>query len=282
MIRLIVTDLDGTYICSSQISSENKRAAEYAQQKGVKVMACTGRTWAMCDWLIPTMGFDDFCVTSNGASIVHTETGEIVWRRRLDPNWLPVLFKVGMQSGRPFDVYCGPFIHTYTPQRSQWTLLSQERAKSLPKGHETKLRHFDTFDSWLAATRDVAELFRVEVEPGEPYPEEFAKAVSDYSMGDNITMSFKDHYDLGHPQATKQNAIDFICQRLGFERSEVMALGDSENDIGMIKYAGLGVAMGDASEAVKQVAKVVSPACADNGFAWAVEKFVLNHGNGNA
>ncbi len=280
-IRLIVTDLDGTYLHQSSLSDENKQAVELAQKQGVKVMACTGRNWAMCDWLIPTLNFDDYCVTSNGASIVHTQSGEIVHTKRLDPNWLPVLFDAGMRSGRPFDVYCGPFIHTYTPRRSRWTLLSEERAKSAPAGHYTKFRHFDTYDSWLEATRDVAEIFRLEAEPGQPYPKEMQQAVDQYDMGDNITMSFIDHYDLCHPQATKQNAIEFICQKLSISRSEVMALGDSDNDTGMIRYAGIGVAMGDAKEDVRNAANVVAPSCAQNGFAWAIHRFVLRQ-DGNA
>ena len=275
-IRLIVTDMDGTYLCQSNVLPENRQAVKLAQQQGVKAMICTGRTWAMCDWLIPTMGFDEYCVTSNGASIVHVPSGEIVYRRRLEPDWLPVLFEAAMDSGKPFDVFCGPYIHTYTPRRSRWTLMSEERAKTAPAGHFTKLKHFDTYEDWLAATRDVAELFRVEVEPKEQYPVCMRGALQKHGMGENITMSFIDHYDLCHPFATKQNAMDFLCERLGVSLSEVMALGDSNNDIGMIRHAGIGVAMGDAHESVKSAANVVAPACAEGGFAWAVNKFVLS------
>jgi hypothetical protein len=248
---------------------------EAAQKLGVKVMACTGRTWAMCDWLIPTLGFDDYCVTSNGASIVHTQTGENVHRMRLEPHWLPPLFAAAWESGIAFDVFCGPLIHTYAPRRSWWTKNSEERAKTLPPGHGIKLRHFDDYTSWLEATRDVAEIFRIETEPGAHYPEEILRAIDAHNIGRNITTSFEDHYDLCHPLATKANAMDFICRRLGIGLESVMAIGDSNNDTDMIRHAGLGVAMGNGAPEVKAAANVVAPSADEDGFAWAVRRFVL-------
>ena len=65
-----MTDLDGTYLDQGRILPENEAQVRRVQRLGVRVMACTGRTWTMCDWLIPQLGFDEYAVTSNGASIV--------------------------------------------------------------------------------------------------------------------------------------------------------------------------------------------------------------------
>jgi len=276
-IKLIITDLDGTYVNQGHISEENKHAVRLAQQRGVKVMACTGRTWTMCDTLIPTLGFDDYCVTSNGASIVHTESGEIVHRMRLKAQWLQKLFYAAMESSCPFDVFCGPFIHTYSPLRSQWTKNSEARAKMNPDGPFMKLRHFEDFENWFTATRNVAELFRVEVNPGAPCPDGVNHVLEALGIG-KATTSFVDHWDINHPEATKENAMDFICNNLGILKENVMALGDSNNDTGMIRHAGLGVAMGSGAQEVKQAANVIAPSCEEDGFAWAIHTFVLNAG----
>ena len=164
-IKLIVTDLDGTYVDLGVASYENKRAVELAQAKGVKVVACTGRCWAMCDELIPTLGFDEFVVTSNGASIMHTNSGSIVYRQCLDPSWLPPLFEAAMASGTPFDVFCGPLIHTFVKNRSQWTVRCEAYALTEPSGQTMKIMQFSDYPSWIEATKDKAELFRVKLSP---------------------------------------------------------------------------------------------------------------------
>lgn len=274
-IRLIVTDLDGTYVNAGVVPGRNRQAVELARARGVSVMVCTGRCWAMGDTLIPTLGFDQWAVTSNGASIVLAQSGEVVQSTRLKPAWLPVLFEAALSSGCPFDVFCGPYIHTYSPRRSRWTRRCEARALENPGEQVIKFRHFADGPSWLKATKGKAELFRIEVEPGEPFPNELAQVAGALGLGE-ATMSFRDHYDLCHPDATKANAAAYICQKLGITPDQVMALGDGGNDVDMLRFAGLGVAMAHASDAAKQAADVIAPACEDDGFAWAVHRFVLD------
>ncbi|MGF7399955.1 Cof-type HAD-IIB family hydrolase [Thermoanaerobacterium thermosaccharolyticum] len=75
--------------------------------------------------------------------------------------------------------------------------------------------------------------------------------------------------------ASKNFAIDLLCKRLNVKKSEVIAIGDNFNDIDMIKYAGLGIAMGNAPEQVKQFADYVTLTNDEDGVAEAIKKFVL-------
>ncbi|MBQ9989296.1 MAG: HAD family phosphatase [Clostridia bacterium] len=274
-IKMIVTDLDGTYLNDGIASKENVRSVRLAQERGIKVMACTGRTWSMCRGTVPKLGFDELTVTSAGAAICNSVTGEPWYRLPLKDEWLEPLFDAAWASGCAFDVYCGPYIHTYAPRRSWWTRRSEQRSAALPEQDKTLFREFADKESWLEGTRGVAELFRVEVEPGGAYPPEMVKAVAKHGMGNNLSMSFKDHWDLTHPEADKGKAILIVCEHYGIAPDEMLALGDSNNDSSMLKVAGISAVMGDGAEDVKQLATVVTPTCAENGFAWAVHKFAL-------
>ena len=75
---------------------------------------------------------------------------------------------------------------------------------------------------------------------------------------------------------TKAFALERLAKQLDVNPQEIMAIGDANNDIEMLEYAGLGVAMGNASEHVKSLADAVTDSCEENGVATAIEKFILN------
>ena len=66
-----------------------------------------------------------------------------------------------------------------------------------------------------------------------------------------------------------------VAEILGIPREETIAIGDGENDISMLRWAGLGIAMANAPENVKAAADVIAPACDEDGAAWAMEKYLL-------
>ena len=77
---------------------------------------------------------------------------------------------------------------------------------------------------------------------------------------------------------SKGTAAARLADRLGVAREEVMALGDGGNDLAMVEWAGLGVAMGNAAPAVRAAADVIAPSQAEDGAAWAIEQLALNGG----
>ena len=82
-------------------------------------------------------------------------------------------------------------------------------------------------------------------------------------------------FELLHPQASKGNALKIIAEKLGIKREEVMAIGDSGNDLSMIQYAGLGVAMENAMDILKKHADYITLSNNQAGVAHAIRKFVL-------
>ena len=91
----------------------------------------------------------------------------------------------------------------------------------------------------------------------------------------NITSSFPNNLEIGGPKTSKKDALEELTRMLGVDRSELMCCGDAPNDIGMIEYAGLGVAMGNAWGGTKDHADYVTATNDEDGVAKAIEKFVL-------
>ena len=77
-------------------------------------------------------------------------------------------------------------------------------------------------------------------------------------------------------RVTKGTGVKSLADALGIKAEEVMAIGDQENDIAMIEYAGVGVAMDNAIPAVKEAANFITKSNLEDGVAYAIEKYVLN------
>ena len=78
------------------------------------------------------------------------------------------------------------------------------------------------------------------------------------------------------PKVHKSDALAWLAAELGIARGEVLALGDGINDVDMLAWAGLGVAMGDGHPEALAVAGVIAPPFDEDGVAWAIEQYVLS------
>lgn len=87
--------------------------------------------------------------------------------------------------------------------------------------------------------------------------------------------SLSNMLDVMNKGVTKGNAIKNLAQSLGVKQEEIIAIGDNENDISMIKYAGLGVAMGNAEEKVKEVSNFITDTNDNHGVAKVIQQFML-------
>ncbi len=90
-----------------------------------------------------------------------------------------------------------------------------------------------------------------------------------------VTQSSFDLIEFLHPAVSKGNALRVMAAGLGIAPEEVVAIGDNHNDIGMLLFAGLGIAMGNAHDEVKAAADYITLSNADEGVATAIEKLVL-------
>ncbi|MGM0502053.1 MAG: HAD family hydrolase, partial [Bacillota bacterium] len=91
----------------------------------------------------------------------------------------------------------------------------------------------------------------------------------------NISLSKSRFVEIMNPEVSKGQAVADLAQELGFQREEVVTIGDSYNDIEMLEYAGLGVAVENAWPAVQEAADYITEGHNENGVAKFIEEFIL-------
>lgn len=239
-IRLIALDMDGTVLhTDNTISKENERAIKQAVAQGVEVIFATGRHYNTCKQYADALGVR-FLITVNGGEIWTTE-GELIDRKPLGQTAIDKYKEI-------YDKYL------------PWTwLVSTNKVwrDELPgklADHEWLKFGFDTKNDSVR----------------ENIIQELASETTIELSNSSLT-----NIEINAVGVNKARAIEIVCSRLGIEMDNVMAMGDSLNDIKMIEESGFGVAMGNAQEEVKKVANYVTNDHTKDGVAQAIDEWIL-------
>ncbi|WP_059170375.1 Cof-type HAD-IIB family hydrolase [Bacillus sp. FJAT-27445] len=241
-IKLIALDMDGTLLDDShQVSDENRRAITDAEAKGVKVVLSTGRNLATCRDYAVSLALSSYLVTINGAEIWGPE-GELVERNPVSLPLMEWMYDISKKHKTNF-----------------WA-ISTERVfrNEMPENlgdHE-----------WLKFGFDV---------PEDAVRETVLKLLRDKGELE-ISNSSPTNLEVNAIGINKAEALKKVCEFLEIKMENVMAVGDSMNDMLMIKEAGLGVAMGNAQQLVKDEADWVTSTNNESGVGKAIRKWVLS------
>jgi Cof subfamily protein (haloacid dehalogenase superfamily) len=269
-IKLLVLDIDGTIAgLSNDIREPVKQAIVAAESRGVKVAVATGRMYRSALRFHSDIGSTLPLICYQGAWIQDMAT-----QKRL--RHLPLSKQTALQILDHFeapDLRSLLSIHfyiddkLYVPEITAATRIYAERSGIEPivikdlrrdiPGEPTKI---------LALCQNPAVLDGLHISIRERYtPAELY-----------LTRSVATFFEATHPSANKGDAVRYLAEELlGLQAANVMVIGDNFNDLEMISYAGVGVAMGNAPDGVKAVANWVAPDVEDDGVAAAIEQFVL-------
>lgn len=268
-IKLIALDLDGTTLHPDHtISPAVKEAIAAARNKGIHVVLCTGRPYAGVERYLRELNMDepeDYCVTYNGALVQKASDASAVIQIPLDYDDYLYLEALSREVGSHFQALNRHTLFTANRDISRYTVhestvttipLSFCEAENMePNGPFLKVMMIDEPDILDAAIAKIpAEVF-------ERY---------------NLVKSSPYFLEMLNKAVNKGTAIKAIAEKLGIKADEVMAVGDHENDIAMIQYAGVGVAMGNGIDKVKALSNFVTKSNLEDGVAYAIEKFALN------
>ncbi|XKF66706.1 Cof-type HAD-IIB family hydrolase [Virgibacillus necropolis] len=241
-IKLIALDMDGTLLTSDEkVTERTHKAIQQAMEKGVHVVISTGRWLGSCYPYAESLGLQSYLVTSNGGEIWTMEK-ELIERHTVDP----VLMEKLWDLGKRYDMGCW-MIATDAVWRG-------ERPNEFSK-HE-----------WLKVGFD------------SHFPSNLEKFMQELSYFDELelTNSQPHNVEVNPKGVHKGSALSKVCEKLGITMDEVMAAGDSLNDMKMIQQSGLGIAMGNGQEAIKKAADFETDTNDDDGVAKAIERFVLD------
>ncbi len=263
MYRLIACDLDGTLLDQhGAISPATREALDQAVAQGIGVVIATGRTYPMMLYFCRDLALTVPQITCNGAVIVDPRVGE------------------------PVSIHTVPLLQV----APVLDFLEEERVPIAYFGLDTIFIRHDNPYAELLMPPDVGEPTRVDslydladmpctkiVGMDPPEVIDRIRPLAELRFGADlyVTQTSRHLLEFLHPQVSKGWALASVARDLGILPEEVVAFGDSHNDADMITYAGLGVAMGNASAEVKALADLIAPPHDQDGIAWVLRQHVL-------
>jgi Cof subfamily protein (haloacid dehalogenase superfamily) len=263
-IKLIALDLDGTLLNNSlKLSQRNGAAVQRAMERGVKVVLATSRWFGLAKRTAERLGTDTPLVCSNGAVVRRPTDDHELLHLRVDQEAAHEV--TALADERSWETFTTIEDATYMRRRPGVT------PKSLPGGLRIAERQADE----VARGQPTAVLVF-----GSDAVDEISRRVlpsydgrAKFSI--NRPANLPHYVVLTHPDADKGNALEMVCHELDVPLSDAMAMGDSESDLGMLRLAGLGVAMDNSPDEVKRAALHIAPSNDADGVAWAIERFAL-------
>lgn len=264
--KMIVLDLDDTLLRNDgTISPRNKQALMSAQEAGVKVVLASGRpTYAMTTLAdeLELERFGSYILSFNGAKIINWKTQEEAFSSTLTPQMAHELHGMSLQEGVSALTYVGDEI--VAESVTEYTLVESEITGM-------KINEVPSFVE--AVQVPVVKVLMVADPERLVIVEDKLKAKMAGKL--NVMRSKPFFLEFTEDGVNKGTSLNHLIQQLGIERSEVIAMGDGYNDIAMLEFAGLGVAMGNAPEEIKELADYVTDTNMNDGVAQVVEAFIL-------
>lgn len=274
MYKMIVMDMDGTLLTDDKkISDRNKRVLKEAAEMGVKIAISTGRMFASARIFGRMIGVDAPIIASNGAYIREKDSDEVIYAQILGEENIREIIKIGHKYG----LNCGAYTWNslFTEKLVHTSLNYKKWNENLPDDEKVKITIVDKsgWDDVIEEYKD-SILKMVMTHEDIELVKAFRKDLS--SLNVELTSSDPVNVEVTSKGVSKGKAVEVLAKHYNIDREEVMCIGDSENDLSMIEYAGLGVAMENGNDEVKKAAKFITLSNQEDGVAYAIEKFILN------
>ncbi len=268
MIKLIALDLDGTLFNSQQrISESNKKTIKLALDRGIQTAIVTGRGQAGAMAAITMLGIDMPVICSAGSLIVENHATEIISARTFQINdelTRIVHFTRKHGAGLIADSMDG-----------NWWYGPDELGEDLdPLTAAYAWQSRRTFSPEVDFLLPMLKITLI-ADPDILHLAETTLCQQCPSL--HHVYAGMRYIDLTRSDVNKGSALEILAKHLGFEAGEVAAIGDQLIDLTMLEYSGLPIAMENAPDALKRIAKWVAPSNDDDGVAWALETILANN-----
>lgn len=269
-IKMIGFDLDGTLLTSDKkIGTYTKEILDEAIQRGIIVLPVTGRPLAGVPEELKSYKGIDYMITSNGARVV--EHGKSIFERLVSVKTSRNILDIFEDYDTLREIYYDGQGYAQRDKMEQ-----MEKYMKTPVMAEyilrTRLPVEDLNGKFAAEDRPldkVQALFTNQEEKMEAW-----KRIE--ALGDvEVTGALSNNIEVNASGVHKGNALLWLAQRLGIQREEIMAFGDGANDIKMMRDAGIGVAMENSIEAVKEAADMITVSNDAEGVAHTIENYIL-------
>lgn len=270
--KLICLDMDGTVLNSEKkISKENKDAIKKAHDKGIKIAISTGRIFTSAMYYAEILGVKAPIIASNGAYIREKDKDKVIYQCEIEKEVCKKVASIAEKynffncfntydkiiADKPFhDDYIYYKLNSELPENKRIKLESVSNFKNILNEDENKILKFislsDDYEGLKKAKEEIKNIEELEV-----------------------VSSGKNNIEVMKKGVSKGNAVKVLSQFYKIDKEDIICIGDSENDLSMIEYAGMGIVMGNGDDYMKEKANYITDTNDNNGVAKAIYKFVL-------
>lgn len=271
MIKLIASDLDGTFLTPSKtVTAKNREILEKCAEKNIIFVPATGRTLNAVPEYVLTLPSVKYIMTSNGAAVyeypsmnqiidecLKSQTAEFIYEELKRHKVMIELFTKGR-------AYTSKFFASHLSeygvfgQHAYYIQNTRTQVDSLD----------DIFYDNINSIENINIIFS-DISLRPKLKKYFSKNISAF-----ITASSPNNMEISSFEATKGSSLKKLCDILSIKKEETIAFGDSENDMDMIMFSGYGVIMENADDKLKMKADYLAKSCSESGFADFLRNYI--------
>ena len=272
-IKLIASDLDGTLLNrNKEITPRLFSALKNLDELGVFFVPSTGRPFGTVPKAIKELPFLKYVITSNGATIYDAVEQKNIIENFLTPEAVDAVIEIAKEL---------PVIMEYFIDGKAYiakAVYDDLTPFELTESHEAYIKNSRTpvEDFWneMKKNNTVLENINLVFKDMDLRKEIWDKLKATELA--SVTAATTKNIEITSLFATKAKALEKLCDLLGLTREQVLAMGDGDNDMPMIQFAGIGVAMENGEEHIKQAADIIADDCNDFGAAKILEQIIAS------
>ncbi|MGL5328604.1 MAG: sugar-phosphatase [Peptostreptococcaceae bacterium] len=269
MYKLIALDIDGTLLNSDKkITTDVFDSIQEAKKSGAKVVLSTGRPLPGVTPLLNELNLTDegdFVICFNGAVVQEVKSERVISNIEMSHNDFVNIYSFAKEVGT--NIHISTPTNVVTPQEvpSEFTVL------------EATLNQIPIVYMPEEEINDAITFCKVMIIDESDKLDEISQNIPK-ELSDNYTIvrSAKHFLEFLNKKANKGNALKALCENIDMPIEKTIAVGDEENDRHMIELAGLGVAMGNARDSIKEIANHITKTNNEHGVAHVINEFILN------
>lgn len=268
MIKLIAIDMDGTLLNSKkELLEETKQYFKNFHNKNTETLLvlCTGRPETGIRPYLKDLGYleeNHYIISQNGANIYESQTGKHVMDAFVDSAAIQKWIELGKKHGISVMGAGVDYYYSFDEDPTEWMEFDVKLVSGKLKRIPTK-ESLNTDFYKILLIGDEEQLNEFETFIPQEWRDEFYVVRSQKYLVEVLTKG-----------VNKAFGLEKLAQKLNIQPSEIAAIGDAANDIEMLEYAGLAIAMGNASEEVKSISDIVTDTNENNGVIKAIDKLI--------
>lgn len=270
--KLIASDMDETLLNDHhEICSRNIELINKAKEKGVKFVPATGRGYAAIQNCLKELGLydqeDEYVISFNGGALSENKNNKLLFFEGLSFEKTKEIFEFGLKQDVCIHIYTKDKLYVYRLSESEAERIKNQKVECIVMEEDTMdFLKDEPISKILYQNTDVPYLMTL-----EPLMQSIVKGECAVSYSSNRYMEFN---KIG---IDKGAGLHKLCELLGIDISETIAVGDNYNDMPMLLVAGLSVAANNAVEDVKKACDITTDADNNEGvIAEIIERFILN------